>query len=130
MLRTLLKSKIHLARVTDANLYYEGSITIPRDLMAAVDLWPGERVLVVVRDNGERLETYVQPGPEGSGAIVINGSAARKVQIGDRVTIMAFCQSEKPVAAKKVLCDEANAIQHAAEGVENPVVLPAGFPFE
>ena len=130
MLRIQLKSKIHLARVTDANLYYEGSITVPQDLMDAVGLWPGEKVLVVVRDNGERLETYVQPGPAGSARIVMNGSAARRVQVGDRVTLMAFGHSEKPIAAKKVLCDEANAIVRAAEGVENPVVLPAGFPFE
>jgi aspartate 1-decarboxylase len=130
MLRTQLKSKIHLAAVTDANLHYEGSITIPQDLMDAVGFWPGEKVLVVVRDNGERFETYVQPGPAQSARIVINGAAARRVQVGDRVTLMAFGLSEKPITAKKILCDERNAILRSAEGVENPVVLPAGFPFE
>jgi aspartate 1-decarboxylase len=98
--------------------------------MDAVGFWPGEKVLVVVRDNGERFETYVQPGPAGSAAIVINGAAARRVQVGDRVTLMAFGLSEKPIAARKILCDETNAIVNSAEGVENPVVLPAGFPFE
>ncbi len=129
MLRAQLKSKVHLACLTDANLLYEGSITVPRDIMQAVDLWPGEKVLVVVRDNGERLETYVQPGPAGSGRFVMNGAAARRVQVGDRVTLMAFCQSEKPVAAKKVLLNERNEIVRFAEGVENPVVLPADYPF-
>jgi aspartate 1-decarboxylase len=130
MLRLQLKSKIHLACLTDADLDYEGSITVPRDVMQAVDLWPGEKVLVVDRDNGERLETYVQPGPAGSGRFVMNGAAARRVHVGDRITLMAFGQSEKPISAKKVLLNERNEIVRAVEGVENPVVLPAGFPFE
>jgi len=130
MLRTQLKSKIHLAKITDSNLLYEGSITIPQDLMDAVGFWPGEKVLVVVRDNGERLETYVQPGPAGSARIVMNGAAARRVAVGDRVTLMAFGLSEKPIVARKILCDENNAIVRSAEGVENPVVQPAGFPFD
>jgi aspartate 1-decarboxylase len=62
MLRTQLKSKLHLARVTDANIDYEGSISIPEDLMQLADLWPGEQVLVASRDTGARLETYVFPG--------------------------------------------------------------------
>ena len=75
MLRTQLKSKIHLARISDANIDYEGSISIPEDLMQMVDLWPGELVLVASRDSGARLETYAFPGPAGSGAIVMNGAA-------------------------------------------------------
>lgn len=130
MLRSQLKSKIHLACLTGADLDYEGSITVPRDVMEAVDLWPGEKVLVVDRDNGERLETYVQPGPAGSRRFVMNGAAARRVRIGDRITLMAFGQSEQPIAAKKVLLDERNEIVRAVEGVETPVVLPPGFPFD
>lgn len=130
MLRSQLKSKIHLACLTDADLEYEGSITVPRDVMEAVDLWPGEKVLVVDRDNGERLETYVQPGPAGSGRFVMNGAAARRVRVGDRITLMAFGQSEKPIAAKKVLLNERNEVVRRVEGVESPVVLPARFPFE
>ena len=110
MLRNQLKSKIHLARVTDANLLYEGSITIPEDVMKTVDLWAGEKVLVVCRDTGARLETYVQPGPVGSAAFIINGAAARRIGTGDRITIMAFGQSEKEIEARKILCNEHNDI--------------------
>jgi len=130
MLRQQLKSKIHLACLTDANLEYEGSITVPRDVMEAVGLWPGEKVLVVDRDNGERLETYVQPGPAGSGRFVMNGAAARRVHVGDRVTLMAFGLSEKPIAAHKVLLNERNEIVRTVEGVEQPVMLPPDFPFD
>ena len=70
VLRTLLKSKLHRARITDANIHYEGSIRIPRDLMEKVDLWDGEKVLVTSITNGNRLETYVIPGPAGSGVCV------------------------------------------------------------
>lgn len=127
MFRTQLKSKIHLACITDANLGYEGSITIPEDVLSQVDLWPGEKVLVVVRDNGERFETYVQPGAAGSAAFIVNGAAARRVAIGDRITIMAFGLSEKPVLAKKVLCDERNRVVQKSEGYElvtEPKVVP------
>lgn len=127
MFRTQLKSKIHLAAVTDANLGYEGSITIPQDVLDQVDLWPGEKVLVVVRDNGERFETYVQPGAPGSAAFIVNGSAARRVQVGDRITIMAFGLSEKPIRAQKVLCDERNRVVQRSEGYElvtQPRVVP------
>lgn len=127
MFRTQLKSKIHLARVTDANLGYEGSITIPQDVLDEVDLWPGEKVLVVVRDNGERFETYVQPGAPGTAAFIINGAAARRVQIGDRITIMAFGLAEKPILAKKVVCDERNRVVQRSEGydlVTEPRALP------
>jgi len=127
MLRNQLKSKLHLARVTDANLNYEGSITVPEDLMKAVDLWPGEKVLIVARDTGERLETYVQPGPPGSGAVIINGAAARRVQIDDRITIMAFALSEKAIEARRVLLNERNEILSSKRGVEM-VVKPEPVP--
>ncbi len=110
MLRTQLKSKIHRARVTDGNIEYEGSITIPLDLMEAVDLWAGERVLVISIDTGARLETYVQQGERGSNAIVINGGAARLIHNGDRITIVGWGVSEERIIAKRVLCDENNEI--------------------
>ena len=123
MLRVQLKSKLHLARVTDANLQYEGSITIPEDLMKAVDLWPGERVLVVCPTNGARLETYAQPGPAGSGAVIMNGAAARRIGTDDRITLMAFGQAEAPIEAKKVVCNEHNEIVKSETGVHK-VSLP------
>jgi len=124
MLRTQLKSKIHLARITDANIDYEGSISIPEDLMQLVDLWPGEKVLVASRDTGARLETYVFPGPAGSAAIVINGAAARLIHRGDRVTIMAFGQSEKPIRAKRVLLNERNEVLRSEQGVGRASIPP------
>jgi len=124
MLRTQLKSKIHLARVTDGNIDYEGSITIPEDLMQAVDLWAGEKVLVASRDTGARLETYVLPAPAGSGAIVMNGAAARLIHTGDRITLMAFAQSEKPIRAKRVLLNERNEIGRAELGVGKATLPP------
>ena len=110
MFRTLLKSKLHRAAVTDANVEYEGSITIPTDLMRAVDLWLGEKVLVTSITNGARLETYVIEGKEGSGEIVINGAAAHLIGKGHRVTIMAWATSDKPVTPKRLLLDEQNRV--------------------
>lgn len=110
MLRTLLKSKLHRAFVTDANVNYEGSISIPTDLMEAVDLWDGEKVLVTSITSGARLETYVIPAPAGSGQIIINGAAAHLINTGHRVTIMAWAQSEVPVAPKRLLLDEQNRV--------------------
>jgi len=124
MLRSQLKSKIHLARVTDGNIDYEGSISIPEDLMQAVDLWPGEKVLVASRDSGARLETYVLPAPAGTGAIVMNGAAARLIHVGDRITLMAFAQSEKPIRAKRVLLNERNEIVRAEQGVGRASIPP------
>jgi aspartate 1-decarboxylase len=86
----VLKSKIHCVRVTDAELNYIGSITIDEDLMDAVDILPGEHVYIVDNNNGERFETYVIKGERGSGCICLNGAAARKVQVGDVVIIMAY----------------------------------------
>lgn len=86
----ILKSKIHRATVTDANLNYVGSITIDEDLMDAANLIEYEKVQVLNINNGERLETYVIKGKRGSGEIVLNGAAARKVQAGDLVIIVAF----------------------------------------
>lgn len=86
----ILKSKIHRVTVTQARLDYIGSITIDEDLMDAADILPGEHVYIVDNNNGERLETYAIPGERGSGIICLNGAAARKVQPGDVVIIMAY----------------------------------------
>jgi aspartate 1-decarboxylase len=90
MFRTMMKSKIHRAVVTEANLNYVGSITIDEDLMEAADLLANERVQVVNNTNGARLETYVIPGPRGEGTICLNGAAARLVQPGDVVIIISY----------------------------------------
>jgi len=85
-----LKSKIHRATVTDANLNYEGSITIDEDLIDAANMFVNEKVEVVNNNNGERFETYIIRGERGSGIICLNGAAARKVQKGDIVIIMSY----------------------------------------
>ena len=90
MFRSMMKCKIHRATVTEANLNYVGSITIDQDLMDAVDLLPNEHVHVVNNNNGARLETYVIPGARGSGVVCLNGAAARLVQPGDVVIIIAY----------------------------------------
>lgn len=95
----LLKSKIHRATVTDANLNYEGSITIARDLMDAANILPYEKVGVLDVNNGNRLDTYVIEGPAKSGMICLNGAAARLVQPGDLVIIVAYA-SMTPEEAK------------------------------
>ena len=86
----VMKSKIHCARVTEANLNYMGSITIDEDLMDAANLIAGEKVSIVNNNNGERFETYIIKGERGSGCICLNGAAARKVQVGDIVIIMSY----------------------------------------
>lgn len=90
MQRTMMKSKIHRATVTDANLGYVGSITIDRSLMEAADLLENEKVQVVDIDNGARFETYVIEAPAGSGTICLNGAAARLVQRGDKVIVISY----------------------------------------
>lgn len=86
----VVKSKVHRVRVTGADLNYIGSITIDEDLMDAANLIRGEKVQIVNNNNGERLETYVIPGPRGSGELTLNGAAARKVAIGDILIIIAY----------------------------------------
>lgn len=90
MLISLLKSKIHCARVTEANLHYMGSITIDEALLEAAGLFPGEHVHVVNNSNGARIETYTIVGERGSGCICLNGAAARLFVPGDEVIIMAY----------------------------------------
>ncbi|MCR8642248.1 aspartate 1-decarboxylase [Paenibacillus sp. N1-5-1-14] len=91
MFRTMMKAKIHRATVTEANLNYIGSITIDEDLLDLVDMLPNEKVQIVNNNNGARLETYIIPGPRGSGVICLNGAAARLVQPGDKVIIISYC---------------------------------------
>src|SRR3954452_17606711 len=90
MFRTMLKSKIHRATVTQADLHYVGSVTLDEDLMDAADLLPGEQVAIVDINNGSRLETYVIAGPRGTGIIGINGAAARLVAPGDLVILISY----------------------------------------
>lgn len=99
MLIEVLKSKIHCATVTEANLNYMGSITIDEALMEAAGLFPGERVHIVNNMNGERFDTYIIKGPRDSGCICLNGAAARKVQVGDVVIIMAYASMTPEEAA-------------------------------
>lgn len=90
MMIEVLKSKIHCARVTEANLNYMGSITIDEDLMDAANLIAGEKVHIVDNNNGERFVTYIIKGERGSGSICLNGAAARKVQVDDIIIIMSY----------------------------------------
>lgn len=90
----ILKSKLHLVTVTEANLHYVGSITIDEKLMDAANLIENEKVQVLNVNNGERFETYVIKGVRDSGVICLNGPAARKVQVGDQVVVISYCQMD------------------------------------
>ncbi|NOU97517.1 aspartate 1-decarboxylase [Paenibacillus sp. LMG 31456] len=100
MFRTMLKSKIHRATVTEANLNYVGSITIDEDLIDMIDMLPNEKVQIVNNNNGARFETYVIPGPRGSGVICLNGAAARMVHVGDTVIILSYVMMTDEEARK------------------------------
>src|SRR5262245_17318134 len=102
-MRWVLRSKLHNGRVTDANLAYVGSIEIDMDLVDAVGLWEGERVLVVSNTSGARLETYIIAGERGSGIISVNGAAAHLIGKGEQVIIMGFELAKEPVKPKVVL---------------------------
>ncbi|WP_055480523.1 aspartate 1-decarboxylase [Sphaerimonospora mesophila] len=125
MFRTLMKSKIHRATVTQADLHYVGSVTISADLMAAADLVEGEKVDIVDIDNGNRLSTYVIEGPAGSGTIGINGAAARLISVGDLVIIIAYALvAEEELGSLKprvVFVDKDNEIvQVGADAADVP----------
>ena len=121
MQRTFLKSKIHRAAVTQAELHYEGSLTIDVDLIEAAEMKELELVSVVNINNGERFETYIIPGERGSGVICLNGAAARKVVLGDRIIIMTYCQlNNDEIANHKpriVIVDENNKIKSITDKV-------------
>ena len=107
-LLNLLKSKIHRATVTQADLNYVGSIAIDVDLIERADLTINELVHVWNIDNGERFETYVLEEQRGSGRIIVNGAAAHRVRVGHKLIIAAFCLSDEPVQPKMILVDEDN----------------------
>ncbi|MGI8407425.1 MAG: aspartate 1-decarboxylase [Actinomycetota bacterium] len=95
MQRTMMKSKIHRATVTDADLNYIGSVTLDRDLMEAADLLEFEQVAIVDIDNGARFETYVIEGPRASGTVCLNGAAARLVQPGDKIIVISYASMDE-----------------------------------
>ena len=115
MLRMLMKSKIHGATVTEANLRYTGSITIDRNLLKASDIRPFERVQIVNLHNGSRVETYVLEGPAGTGTICMNGAAARWAQVGDKVIIISYglmnAAEMRKHRPKVLFADEKNRIK-------------------
>lgn len=114
MLYTMFHGKIHRATVTEANLEYMGSVTIDSDLLQQAGILPGERVQIVDNNNGNRLETYTIAGAAGSGIICLNGAAARKVAVGDKVIIIAYAQMTAQEAEKLVprvvMVDENNKV--------------------
>jgi aspartate 1-decarboxylase len=105
---TMMKSKIHRATVTEADVDYIGSITIDLDLIERTGLLPNELVHVWNVDNGARFETYVLVGERGAGQIVVNGAAAHRVKVGHHVIITAFCLTDEPITPQAVLVDERN----------------------
>ncbi|MEU1006916.1 aspartate 1-decarboxylase [Streptomyces sp. NPDC005890] len=128
MQRTMMKSKIHRATVTQADLHYVGSLTIDAELMAAADLLPGEKVDIVDIDNGNRLSTYVIEGPAGSGVIGINGAAARLISPGDLVIVISYADMADAQARSflpsVVFVDADNRIVQRGG---DPADVPTGF---
>lgn len=100
MQRHMFKSKLHRATVTEAELHYEGSLSVDEDLMDAAEMIPNEMIQVYNINNGERFETYIIPGPRGSGVICLNGAAARKGEVGDKVIIVTTCWLDEAELAK------------------------------
>jgi len=127
MRRTMCKSKIHRATVVDANLDYEGSITLDPVLMEAADLLPYERVQVVDINNGARFETYAIVGQRGSGDVTLNGAAARLVQPGDKVIVISYAEYDEAelrgFEPKLVFVDASNRIVRIDRGdaVDRPL---------
>jgi len=116
MIRTIMKSKLHNATITQAKLNYEGSITIDKELMEKADLVEGERVQIVNMNNGERLETYVIVGEKGSGIIGMNGPAALKCEKGHKVHIISYVMvdDKEQVKEKVIILDENNKIKRGS----------------
>ena len=107
-MRWVVRSKIHNATVTEANVAYIGSITIDEDLLERTGLWVGEKVMVVSNTTGARLETYTIAGPRGSGVICMNGAAAHLIKAGEQIIIMGFELTDQPITPAVILVDEAN----------------------
>jgi aspartate 1-decarboxylase len=114
-LRIICKSKIHRAVVTSTDLHYVGSIGIDSSLMKLADLEPGEQVSVWNINNGQRIETYAIPLPDGSGRLVVNGAAARLFHAGDEIIIVAFSLTDEPVEPRMIAVDERNRFIHFLE---------------
>ena len=114
MQRHMFKSKLHRATVTEAELHYEGSLSVDQDLMEAAEMIPHEMIAVYNINNGERFETYIIPGPRGSGVFCLNGAAARKGEVGDKIIIVTSCWlDESELAAHQplsILLDDHNRI--------------------
>ncbi len=108
MMREVLRAKIHKATVTQADVNYVGSITIDQDLMDMVDMWEGEKVLVVSNTSGARLETYTIAGERGSGIVAMNGAAAHLIKTGEEIIIISFAHADHPITPKMILVDERN----------------------
>ena len=109
-MRQLMRSKLHNGRVTDANVTYIGSIEIDEDLLDAVGLWVGEKVLVVSNTSGARLETYTIAGKRGSRIMSMNGAAAKLIGTGEQIIVMGFEFANAPVKPQVVLLDDENNI--------------------
>ncbi|MBU4331613.1 aspartate 1-decarboxylase [Patescibacteria group bacterium] len=107
-MRWILRSKIHKAIVTEADLNYIGSITIDEELIEKAGFWPGEKVLVVSNTSGARLETYIIAGKKYSGIICMNGAAAHLIKVGEKIIVMGFELSDKPIKQKNILVDKNN----------------------
>jgi aspartate 1-decarboxylase len=107
-MRLVLRSKIHKANVTEANVDYIGSITIDEELIDKAGFWPGEKVLVVDNTNGARLETYVMVGERDSGIICMNGAAAHLIKIGDEIIVMGFEMTDTPIKSQNIVVDKQN----------------------
>ncbi|MEU6309461.1 aspartate 1-decarboxylase [Streptomyces sp. NPDC047014] len=131
MYRTMMKSKIHRATVTQADLHYVGSLTISADLMEEADLLPGEKVDIVDINNGARLSTYVIEGPRDSGIVGINGAAARLISPGDLVIIIAYAQvpdeEARGLKPRVVFVDERNRVSLTGH---DPAEAPDGSGLE
>lgn len=126
MFLTMFKSKIHRATVTEANLNYVGSITIDKTLLDKAGILPGEKVQIVNNNNGERLETYTIEGQKDSGMICLNGAAARLVQPGDKIIIIAYCMLDSKEAKEfkpniLILDDKNKIIEELSEEIHGDI---------
>jgi aspartate 1-decarboxylase len=119
MFRTMMKSKIHRATVTEANLNYVGSITIDEDIIELVDMYVNEKVQIVNNNNGARLETYIIAGPRGSGVFCLNGAAARLVHPGDSIIVISYAlmsdEEAKNYQPKVAIMDANNKVMRTVQ---------------
>lgn len=123
-MRTVLHAKLHNAIVTEANLAYVGSITIDQDILDQVDIWPGEKVMVVSNTSGARLETYVISGLRGQKDICMNGAAAHLISAGEQIIIMAFRNSGIKIEPKIAILDKSNTIIQMIHEKSHTTVFP------